>query len=40
VTVELYCPEARSTREPGGRYSLYKAPLFDGDAPAAVSCSE
>jgi hypothetical protein len=40
ATVELDCPLARSTREPGGRYALYVAPLFDGDAPADVTCTE
>lgn len=40
VSATLDCPAPRSQREPGGRYALYVAPLFDGDEPAVVTCSE
>jgi hypothetical protein len=32
------CPAARDASEPGGHYSLYTAPTFNGDASTAVTC--
>jgi hypothetical protein len=33
------CPMVRDEDEPGGRFALYGAPVFDGDSHAPVSCT-
>ena len=39
TTVSFTCPVARDATEPGGRYSLYLAPVVDGDPPATITCN-
>jgi len=31
--INFTCPGPRDAEEPGGRYSLYTAPLYEDDAP-------
>jgi Lysyl oxidase len=38
-TFTFKCPAARDANEPGGRVSLYSAPVFSGDADARVTCT-
>ena len=38
TTLTFTCPAARDTIEIGGLYSLYTAPVVNGDAAAAVVC--
>lgn len=33
TTIEFTCPGPRDAEEPGGRYSLYTAPLYEDDTP-------
>jgi len=40
VDVTFACPGARGAGEPGGAVSLYTAPVVDGDAAAAVTCTK
>jgi Lysyl oxidase len=37
--VSFTCPAARDATETGGRYSLYFAPVVDGDDAATVNCN-
>ncbi len=39
VELSFTCPFPRDENEPGGRYSLYSAPLFTGDASTPISCT-
>ncbi|MGH2536940.1 MAG: lysyl oxidase family protein [Candidatus Promineifilaceae bacterium] len=39
ATLSFTCPAARDGDEPGGRYSLYFAPVFPADPAQAVSCT-
>jgi hypothetical protein len=38
-SVTFACPAAKDANEPGGTVSLYTAPVYDGDAAAAVTCT-
>lgn len=37
TTVRFTCPSPRGNDEPGGRYSIYSAPVFPDDGPAEVT---
>ncbi|MBA2542917.1 MAG: hypothetical protein H0V17_24940, partial [Deltaproteobacteria bacterium] len=37
--VKFTCPLARDTSEPGGKVSLYSAPVFPDDSAAAMTCT-
>jgi hypothetical protein len=39
AAINYTCPAARDANEPGGMVSLYMAPVFDGDAAVAASCT-
>ena len=39
VDVTFACPSKRSDAEPGGFYALYGAPVVDGDAAGALTCT-
>jgi hypothetical protein len=39
TAVSFTCPLARSEEEPGGRYALYAAPLFEPDGPSPITCT-
>lgn len=39
TTLTFTCPTSRDANEPGGKYSLYQAPVVDGDLDSPVICN-
>jgi hypothetical protein len=39
IDVPFTCPASRDGSEPGGRFALYNAPLYNEDAAQAISCT-